>query len=53
MLRDAELDRLEAESRKLLDKLNETALRKMLEEIKSFKDVVALQRRLLEENARS
>lgn len=50
MMRDVELERLEAESKTLLDKLKKIEAEKMTEEIKCFKNVLALQKRLLEEN---
>ncbi len=48
MIRDVELDRLEEESQKLIEKLHDIDREKLLEEIKCFKDILALQKRLIE-----
>ncbi|MDA2933473.1 hypothetical protein MYX82_03930 [Acidobacteria bacterium AH-259-D05] len=50
MIRDVELDRLEEESEKLIEKLHDIDRQKLLEEIKCFKDILALQKRLLQKN---
>ena len=53
LLRDDELARLEAESRKLLGRLRENDQRKLIEELTCFKEILALQKRLLEEHGSS
>lgn len=53
MLRDVELERLEAESEKLLRKLREIDTEIILEEIQCFKEILSLQKKLIEENDRS
>ncbi len=53
MIRDVELDRLEIESQKLIEKLEEINRQKLLEEIKCFKDILALQKRLIQNNDQS
>lgn len=50
MMRDVELERLQAETEALLDKLKKIEAEKMMEEIKCFKEILALQKRLMEEN---
>lgn len=50
MMRDVEIKKLESEAQSLLDKLKETNLRKLVEEIECFKDVLSLHKRLIEEN---
>lgn len=50
LMRDVELDRLEADAQALLDKSNELKQHKLLEEIRCFKDVLALQKQLLRKN---
>ena len=50
LMRDCELDRLESEAQALLDKFNELKQHKLLEEIRCFKDILALQRELLRKN---
>ena len=50
MIRDVELDRLEEESQKLIEKLHDIDREKLLEEIKCFKDILALQKRLIQTN---
>ncbi|MDA2934584.1 hypothetical protein MYX82_09610 [Acidobacteria bacterium AH-259-D05] len=50
MIRDVELDRLEQESQKLIEKLQDIDREKLLEEIKCFKDILALQKRLIQKN---
>jgi hypothetical protein len=51
-IRDAELERLEAETQKLIDKLKDIDREKLLEEIACFKDILILQKRLLRENGK-
>ena len=53
MIRDVELDRLEKESQKLIEKLEDISRLKLLEEIQCFKDVLTLQKRLIENNRSS
>lgn len=48
LIRDVELQKLEEESRKLIERLHGISREKLIEEIKCFKDILALQRRLLE-----
>ena len=50
MMRDVEIKKLESEAHTLLDKLKETNLKKLVEEIECFKDVLALHKRSLENN---
>lgn len=47
-LRDQEIKRLEAEAKKLIEALEEIDRDKLLEELRCFKDVLALQRRVVE-----
>jgi hypothetical protein len=49
-LRDSELSALEAASARLLNQLAGLNQRKLLEELACFKDLLALQRRLLEKD---
>lgn len=49
LLRDAELERLEFQSRELLDKVMRLEGEKMLVEIRCFKEVLSLQKRLMED----
>ncbi len=51
-LHDEEIERLERESEELIKKLNDTKRLKLLEEIKCFKDVLALHKRLFQNNER-
>ncbi len=50
LMRDVEIERLEAESETLLRKIKEIDVEKMIEEIKCFKEILALQKKLLEKN---
>lgn len=50
MIRNGELEKLEREARQLTKTLQNTHARKMLEEIRCFKDVLALQKRLVKQN---
>lgn len=50
LLRDFEVAKLREEASSLLDKLHENCHRKLVEELGAFKDVLALQKRLLELN---
>lgn len=50
MLRDVELQQLETEAKKLIGMLKDTDLKKLLVELECFKDILALQKRLLENN---
>lgn len=50
-LRDEEIDRLEQESQHLIEGLGDINRRKLLAEIQCFKEILALQRRLIEDNA--
>lgn len=47
--RDCELESLEEKSKKLLKQLQGIHIQRMLEELQCFKDVLALQKRLLKE----
>jgi hypothetical protein len=49
-IRDEELERLEAESQKLFERLKQTSRRKLLEEVQSFKDILTLHKKLLQLN---
>lgn len=48
--RDTELEMLESKIKKLLKQLQGIHIQRMLEELQCFKDVLALQKRLLKEN---
>ncbi len=50
-LLDEELERLEEESRHLIDSLGDINRQKLLVEIRCFKEILALQKRLIEEDA--
>lgn len=50
MLKDVELQRLEQESQNLMDKMNELDRAKLIEELRCFKEILAMQHRLIEEN---
>lgn len=50
MMRDVEIKKLESEAQSLLDRLKETNLKKLVEEIQCFKDIFSLHKRLIEEN---
>ncbi len=50
MIRDVELERLEGESQKLIEKMEDINRQKLLEEIKCFKDILVLQKRLIQNN---
>jgi len=50
LLRDAEVERLEAETTSALERLQELEGELVLEEIRHFKDILVLHRRLLELN---
>ncbi len=49
LVRDIELQKLESESQTLLKRLREIDRKKLVEELKCFKDVLGLQARLSEE----
>lgn len=49
MLRDVELKRLRSETAKLVETLRTLERDKLAEELKCFRDILALQRRLIEE----
>ena len=53
MLRDAELEKLEAESDRLITALEELDREKLLEELRCFKEVLELHRRLVNGPARA
>ena len=53
MLRDVELEKLEAESDKLIHALHDLDRERLLEELRCFKDIMSLQRRLVEGAERS
>jgi len=48
MIRDTELKQLEAETKRLVDAIRQADFKKLVAELECFKDVLALQRRLLE-----
>ena len=48
-LRDLELGRLRSEADRLIDKLRSIDQEKLVEELKCFRDILALQRRLIQE----
>ncbi len=50
LIKEDELEKLQAESEELLAKLRQTDQRKLLAELKCFRDVLALQKRLVQEN---
>ena len=50
LLRDDEIARLQRESAKLISGLRANDQRILVEELRCFKEILALQRRLLEEN---
>ncbi len=50
MMRNVEIKKLESEAQMLLEKLKETNLKKLVEEIECFKDILSLHKRLLENN---
>ena len=52
MIRDAELERLEQEARKLIEELKNIDQQKLVEEIECFKDILALQKRLIQNNGK-
>ena len=49
-LSEAELERLESESGKLVKKLQTVELEKIIEEINCFKEILSFQRRLIKKN---
>ena len=53
LMRDVELERLEAEAQKLTEKLRDNDRNQLLEEISCFKDILALQKKLIQENDQS
>lgn len=50
MMRDTELEKFEAEAEELIRKLSENKTDVLLEELSCFKDILALQKKLLEQN---
>jgi len=50
LMRDVELERLEEESKKLLRKLKSLEVEEMVEEIQCFKEILSLQKTLLQNN---
>ena len=50
LLRDAELEVLQAEAESLVKRLKDTKLKMLVEEIECFKEILALHKRLLEKN---
>ena len=50
MMRDVELERLEVESEHLMEQLYDNRTEQLLEEITCFKDILALQKKLMQEN---
>ncbi len=48
MVRDVELQKLESQSKQFVERLREIDRQKLVEEMKCFKDVMGLQRRLSE-----
>ena len=53
LIRDAQIQELEDESEKLLEKLKSVKRKKLLEEIECFKEVLALQKNLVERGEES
>ena len=49
LLRDVEIQRLEAESQKLIEKLRETDSQKLLAEIECFKEILVLHKKALQQ----
>ena len=49
-LRDEQICRLETESQRLKDKLNDIDRKKLLKEIECFKEILALQKQMLQQN---
>jgi hypothetical protein len=49
-MRDQQITRLDVESQRLTDKLNEIDRRKLLAELECFKETLALQKRLQKQN---
>ncbi len=52
LLKDAEIEKLEAEAANLVKKLRETKVKILLEELECFKEVLALHKRLLQKNGK-
>ena len=50
LLRDVELEQLQAEAENWVEKLKETKVQILLEELECFKEVLALHKRLLQKN---
>lgn len=50
LLRDSELEHLEEEAEKISKKLEDNTRARMLEEIACFKEILALQKKLIEED---
>jgi len=50
LLKDAEIEKLEAEAANLVKKLRETKVKILLEELECFKEVLALHKQLLQKN---
>lgn len=48
LMRDVELERLEDQSKKLIEKLKRTKKKIILEEIECFKEILSLQKQLLQ-----
>ena len=51
-MRDTEIERLARETAAVLERLGELRQEALLEELRSFKDILLLQRKLVEENGR-
>lgn len=50
LMRDVELEELENQAQKLIKKLKETKQKIILEEIECFKEILSLQKQLLQKN---
>lgn len=53
LLHEADITSLETEAQRLIERLNAVGLEKLLSELECFKDVLALQKRLLEKDGAS
>ena len=53
LMQDAEIEKLEAESQNLIKKLKDIKVKKLLEEIECFREVLALQKNLVERGEES
>ena len=53
LIRDSELEVLEAETNRILEKLDTVKRRRLMEEVGCFKDVLQLHKRLVSEDGKS